>query len=298
MDHPAGAGLQRADRVEFDPRVRLEFRGTQLSSDGGLLVMRDRRRRLGRKMLVKWAKLGDLHVSQHATWVMSRSRKTRMEKRPLITLSLPMLLLFAAQQASANACDYRPSNLFGGGTAGAVAATGGSVAVAGAAAQAAGFYTLTHSVTGLTMLASTAGGASAAGTVGIMGGTAGAIGTVASIVMAPVTIIAGAILAVGVAGYEGVCYFTVERVEDPKILLGIVENMVDNGDPRYIRLTTLSGEMTLMIASEHDDNGEPVKWDKFSVANLYIEDGILKHRDYGPNSKIGRVQLVQAPAKE
>jgi hypothetical protein len=41
MDHPEGAGLQRADRVEFDPRVRLEFRGTQLSSDGGLLVMRE-----------------------------------------------------------------------------------------------------------------------------------------------------------------------------------------------------------------------------------------------------------------
>ena len=41
MDHPEGAGLQRADRVDFDARVRLEFRGTQLSSDGGLLVMRE-----------------------------------------------------------------------------------------------------------------------------------------------------------------------------------------------------------------------------------------------------------------
>ena len=41
MDHPEGAGLQRADRVDFDPRVRLEFNGTQLSSDGGLLVMRE-----------------------------------------------------------------------------------------------------------------------------------------------------------------------------------------------------------------------------------------------------------------
>lgn len=30
MDHPEGAGLQRADRVDFDPRVRLEFRGTQI----------------------------------------------------------------------------------------------------------------------------------------------------------------------------------------------------------------------------------------------------------------------------
>ena len=41
MDHPKGAGPQRADRVDFDPRVRLEFRGAQISSDGGLLVMRE-----------------------------------------------------------------------------------------------------------------------------------------------------------------------------------------------------------------------------------------------------------------
>jgi hypothetical protein len=41
MDHPEGAGSDRADRVDFDRRVRLEFRGTQLSSDGGLLVMRE-----------------------------------------------------------------------------------------------------------------------------------------------------------------------------------------------------------------------------------------------------------------
>jgi len=41
MDHPEGA-LERGDgRLGFDRRVRLEFRGTQLSSDGGLLVMRE-----------------------------------------------------------------------------------------------------------------------------------------------------------------------------------------------------------------------------------------------------------------
>jgi len=39
MDHPEGSGSGRADRVDFDPRVRLE--GTQLSSDGGLLVIRE-----------------------------------------------------------------------------------------------------------------------------------------------------------------------------------------------------------------------------------------------------------------
>jgi hypothetical protein len=41
MDHPAGAGSQWVDRVLFDPRVWLEFRGAQISYDGGLLVMRE-----------------------------------------------------------------------------------------------------------------------------------------------------------------------------------------------------------------------------------------------------------------
>ena len=41
MHHPEGAGSQQADRVDFDRHVRLEFRGTQLSSDGGLLIIRE-----------------------------------------------------------------------------------------------------------------------------------------------------------------------------------------------------------------------------------------------------------------
>lgn len=47
MDHPEGADSQQADRVNFDHPVRLEFRGPQLSSDGGLLVMRERDDALG-----------------------------------------------------------------------------------------------------------------------------------------------------------------------------------------------------------------------------------------------------------
>ncbi len=41
MDHPEGAGSDRGDRVDFDRRVRLEFRRAQISSDGGLLVMHE-----------------------------------------------------------------------------------------------------------------------------------------------------------------------------------------------------------------------------------------------------------------
>ena len=86
MDHPAGAGLQRAERVDFDRRVRLKFRGTQLGSDGGLLVMRelddalglsdpgcfrDRRHRAGQKTLDRVASLGNLEVKRQATWGIS-----------------------------------------------------------------------------------------------------------------------------------------------------------------------------------------------------------------------------------
>tara|TARA_R110000751_G_scaffold172928_3_gene279383 strand:- start:95754 stop:96047 length:294 start_codon:yes stop_codon:yes gene_type:complete len=41
MDHPEGARETGDGRLGFDRRVRLEFRGTQHSSDGGLLVMRE-----------------------------------------------------------------------------------------------------------------------------------------------------------------------------------------------------------------------------------------------------------------
>ena len=116
-----------------------------------------------------------------------------------------------AQNVAAEICDHTPSKLIGAGWTGSVATGAGATAAAGVGMKAAGFYTLTHAVTGATMLGSAAGGASAAGTVGIMGGTAGAIGTVGAALMSPFVIVPAALVAGGVGIYEGGCYITSKR---------------------------------------------------------------------------------------
>ena len=47
MGHPMGAGSEGDFRVGFDPRVRLEFHGSKISSDGGLLLFRELDETLG-----------------------------------------------------------------------------------------------------------------------------------------------------------------------------------------------------------------------------------------------------------
>lgn len=122
-----------------------------------------------------------------------------------------VVLSALSQVVVAAVCDHTPSKLIGAGVAGSVATGAGATAAAGIGLKAAGFYTLTHAVTGATVLASTAGGVSAAGTVGIMGGTAGAIGTVGAVLMSPFIIVPAVIVAGGVAVFEGGCYIAAKK---------------------------------------------------------------------------------------
>ena len=120
------------------------------------------------------------------------------------------VLLFGLldQTAIADVCEYRPSQLIGRGTTGAVASGAGVVAASGIGMKAVGIYALTHATTGAAMLGSTAAGASAAGTVGIMTGTAGFFGTAGAVLLSPFVIIPAAVTAVGIGAYEGGCYLS------------------------------------------------------------------------------------------
>lgn len=214
-------------------------------------------------------------------------------------LGIAASVVLMSTPVAADVCDYRPSALIGGAGAGAVGTAGAGAAAAGIGAKAVGFYTLTHSVTGATMLGSTAAGTSAAGTVGIIGGSAGVAGTIGAILMAPATIIAGVVIGAGTAIYEGACYFTVERIEDPAALMPILESMDAQSDEKYFRLVkNNSYDGHIWVATKVDENGIVLKRERFYIENLYIEDGILKNRDWGPNTKIGRVGYVQQEVDE
>jgi len=72
MDDPEGASETGDGRLGFDRRVRLEFRGTQLSSDGGLLVMRELDDVLGLSDLASAALYRLYSKTRKFSWVMTR----------------------------------------------------------------------------------------------------------------------------------------------------------------------------------------------------------------------------------
>lgn len=185
-----------------------------------------------------------------------------------------------AGSAHAEMCDYTPSNLVGKTATALGSAIAGSSAAAGVGLQAAGYYTLVHAGSGLTMLGSTAVGASAAGTVGIIAGTGGVIGTIGAILMAPVTIVVGGITLIGVGAFEGACYFQVERITDPYEVRAVIESVAVQDEAVSIVSTDDGDAMTLKVLGQTQT---------YLLRKLYIADGNLKHRDFGPNTNLGPI---------
>lgn len=198
-------------------------------------------------------------------------------------------LLVSTTSLSAAICDYRPSRLVGDTVSGAAKAATGAVAhVTGAqGAQGTqsdnGFYTLVNATSGLTLLGGklAASGGAAAGL--LEGGGAAAAAAMAN----PMVWVPALILGAGGAGYEATCaYFVDERITDYDHVLMIMRDFEAHSDPRYFRLE----EDTLTPFIEiHDETGTRAT---YRVEDLYIVDGMLKLRSWGPNRKIGRVVFV------
>ncbi len=189
--------------------------------------------------------------------------------------------------AIAGACDWRPTHLLGNGGSAAALGTTGTLATAGGTLTAAGFYTLVHASSGLTMLGSTMAGASAAGTVGIVAGTGGAVGATAAVLMNPLVWLPAAIVGVGGAGFEASCaYFVDERVTDFDEVMLIMKSFADHSDPAYFKLVEKEAASFIVLT---DADGRSATYD---VDDLYVVNGVLLHRDWGPNTEIGHVAYI------
>lgn len=193
------------------------------------------------------------------------------------------------EPAHAEICDYRLSKIIGPGATGGITAAGAGLAITGTAGQAAGFYTLTHSTALVTMLGSTAAGSSGAGTVGIIAGTGSGLGFVAGLVMSPAVIFGGVVLGASIGISEGVCYFTVERVDNIITLYELLQNVSRNDEA--LDVVILDDGAALIVSPEEGEQ------QTFMLENLYIEDGNLMHRDWFSNTNLGQVGYIAAPQK-
>jgi hypothetical protein len=187
-----------------------------------------------------------------------------------------------AQARGAGLCDYKPSILAGAAAQKAGAAGRALAPVAKEGARTAGQWMLMHPGQSVTLLSSAAGTAS-----GTVAGAGGVAATVTAIATAPVTLAVGAVTFAAAGGYEGLCYFKVERVTDEAAVRAIIDDITQN-DPLAWTRNTNKGPVMVLAGPE----GETI----YPIRKLYIADGLLKVRDWGLNPVLGPVAYVQPEA--
>ena len=203
--------------------------------------------------------------------------------RAIATALIATLLPFTA---SADACAYRPSEVLRSGTGGAAA--GARDAVAGLAARTESAFTFTNAMTGATLLANPG-----TGVLGQIGSTAGALGAAAAgVVSAPATAVAGAAAAVGRGAYEGWCFFRDERITGYDEVLALMVAIAEAADPAHFRIESGGGRRDARVVIVDGAGGER----RLEVRRLYVVNGDLMHRDWGPNTPIGYIGHVTRAA--
>lgn len=206
-----------------------------------------------------------------------------------------MATLLSSHSAQAGVCNYRLSQLIGTGGAGAVIGSATGVSASVAASNVAGLYIIVHSVSGATMVGSTVAGASAAGTVGIIAGSAGVLGTIVAIVTAPATAIAAVGTLLGGGALEAGCYFADERTTEYDEVLSQLRRVNEFTAPESFELFEPASARNIAYIRVDMGGDEPREFD---VRNLYIVNGTLLHRDWGPNTRICDIVLTLRENRE
>lgn len=208
------------------------------------------------------------------------------------TLSLSAVLSLASATTSlAGVCDYRLSQLVSPAAATTVVTAGGAGATVGPATMAlGGLYFFPHAASGTLMLGSTLAGASGAGTVGIIGGS-GFAASVLAVLTAPVTLLFAAGTTVTVGGLEAGCYFVDERIVEEEEVHAILGQVALTANEDFFKLFQVGDEETAetgtvsRVRIPDEDGG----YRFYDVANLYIVNGELRHRDRFLNTSLGNI---------
>ncbi|MCI2399367.1 hypothetical protein [Aliiroseovarius subalbicans] len=143
------------------------------------------------------------------------------------------------------------------------------------------------------MLGSTIAGASGAGTIGIIGGSGFAASVLAALT-APITLLVAGGTAVTVGGLEAGCYFVDERTTEEQEVLVILRQVALSANEIYFKLFDVSDEEAAEMGTVSrvripDEDGV---YQFYEVANLYIVNGELMHRDRFLNTSLGNIAVV------
>ncbi len=121
------------------------------------------------------------------------------------------------------------------------------------------------------------------------------IGSTVAFLMSPLVIGAAAAAAIGTGGVEGYCAFLVdERItEYPEVLRTLQAIVVDDDPSLKLEIYNPIQETARLFMRGPDNN-----WAAYDVANLYIVEGVLMHRDWFRNTRIGSVAYVAPVADD
>jgi hypothetical protein len=216
------------------------------------------------------------------------------------TLSLTAIFSLLSATASFSAvCDLRLSKLVSPeATVTVLTASPVAVTVGPATMYLGGLYFLPHATSGSLMLGSTLAGASGAGTIGIIGGS-GFAASVLAVLTAPFTLIAAAGTAITVGALEAGCYFGDERITEEAQVLAILQQVALTANEDVFKLFYVSEieRAETGVVSRVRIPDEDGKYQFYDVADLYVVNGELLHRDWFLNTSLGNIAaaLVEGP---